>query len=179
MIPLVFITILIFYIGFISFKNLYNSKIFIEPFQSDISVINLKNLYNKRIDEMKDPNNVLKRPIINNNNNILPNVLPLVNQKYILADTYQTNISKQQNRAKLLEQIKTNCILKDKELFINEEQFYYYDSRYPEQLIPIEFALNPIEFIKNNPKLYPSYKINNNQFCNNTKCKVVNTGPIN
>ena len=159
MIPLFFITILIFYIIFKSIDNLYKNKNFVEPYAADMPVLKLRNLYLKRINEMKDPDNVLKREIIEDKENNI--IKPYINknsntfQKIIEVDNF--NVDKQLYIQKLLEKIKNNCVLKNKELFKRDDGFYYYDHRFPEQLIPIEFALNPKLFIEKNPKVYPSF----------------------
>jgi hypothetical protein len=148
MFPIIFILSIIFYIAF----KITNTT---ENFAEDIPLLTIKSKYNNRINEMNNLDMVLQREIINGESDI-NNTKPY---HYTIPNIYSKNIKSHyhENKYEILKQIKKNCILKNKEIIEHDNYFFYYDHRYPKQLLPVDFALDPLLYIKNNPTLYPSY----------------------
>lgn len=158
MIGIIIIIIIIYYAIYNFGKRIYNKESFI----ADMPLLSLNDKYNQRKREMKNINYVLKRPIekgnitINNlNSNFNPGNWDIYNKFITLSKEEQ--LQKQDNT--ILEKIKNNPRLRNRKIFNIYNEFFYYDELFPKEPISIDYALNPDEFIKNNPFSYPSYII--------------------
>jgi len=155
MIPIIFIIIILYYCFYYFVKR----ELKTEPFAPDIPYTNLQKIYKQRHEETKNINNVLKREIHNGNKKI-NEIIGLENNtigRFVSVNSVGQYIGA--NLDKKIEEIKKNQKLKNKEIINIYNELYYYDSCYPKEPISVDFALNPIEFIKTHPDCYPSYII--------------------
>jgi|694.fasta_scaffold07965_9 hypothetical protein len=159
MLPLIFIIIILYY----TFYSFVRRQINTEPFAADMPLLSLQNIYNKHKKEYKNINNVLKRPLAKGDetaNNIkTQNDFKITGNNYnmFLTVNKEEEINNKMNEK--LRQIKAHPKLKNKPLKIIYGEYFYYDNDYPKEPISVEYALNPEEYIKNNPECYPSYII--------------------
>ena len=159
-------------------KNILNIK---EKFYvADPPLLDIKKESNQRLNEIFNLDNVLLRNVEegeedinnvvafndnikienneNNENNFGENYINNFGE-YEKPETLENNYKKQQERIKLLNEIQNNNILKNTKIIEKNDNLFYYDHRYPEEFVPVEFALNPDLFIKKYPTRYPSLKL--------------------
>ena len=124
--------------------------------------------YGRQYRELDDVNAVLRRPVEKGKDNI--NTLQSYNENHednlhlkervsTYLDFYDTQ-TKEVSKEELMAIVDKQPFIFDKAQIVYQSgQPFYYDARYPNSPIPVQFAIDPESFIRDHPNVYPSYVI--------------------
>lgn len=149
---IILLLILFFLIILISLNLALNKDNFVSENPTELK---LYDIYHNKIQELHDPDYILKRTIKKGNfyteratgNNVFSDKV---------FNYYPAKLNKKYTDEELKELEKKYNI---QNLFVNDGFLYYESKQFPDQALPIDFAINPHKFIKEHPFLYPSYVI--------------------
>ena len=124
--------------------------------------------YERQYRELDDINAVLRRPVESpkeNINTLRPYNLEQEDNLHLkqsvpsYLDFYDTKVTTVSSADRSAITTKQPFLFDRAEIVYKSGQPFYYDARYPESPIPIQFATDPEGFIRDHPSQYPSYVI--------------------
>jgi hypothetical protein len=135
---------------------------------SAVTIPQTSNIYSQQFNELDNVDNVLKRPLFPANKfiNALTPVeegpenaakLPKESMPAIVREPVADG-------TKVMVETKQPYFL-DNALIVNYYgKTHYWDWRYPRQPLPVEFATDPEQFVRDHPEVYPSYVIKSRNY---------------